>query len=68
MSATSKLTRILDLTVFSGLLGLAVLTVVSYGSVDPWWEAVFECAVFALTAVWIVEATSVANAEASTHA
>ena len=56
MSAISKLTRILDLTVFSGLLGLAVLTVVSYGSVDPWWEAVFECAVFALTAVWIVEA------------
>ncbi len=46
---------LLDRIVFGCLLGLIVLTAIPYGSVDAWWEAVFECAVFALTAIWIFE-------------
>ena len=45
----------LDKIVFFCLLGLIVLTVIPYGTVDAWWEAVFECGVFAITAIWIFE-------------
>src|SRR5437588_1980495 len=47
--------RVLDSIVFTGLLGLMVLTIIPYGTVDAWWEAVFECAVFAMTAIWLLE-------------
>src|SRR6267154_1977076 len=48
--------NLLDQIVFCGLLGLIVFTSIPYGTVEPWREAVFECAVFALTAIWILEA------------
>jgi len=47
--------NVLDKIVFWGLLALIAIAVVPYGTVDAWWEAVFECAVFALTALWIFE-------------
>lgn len=47
--------KLLDKVVFSCLLGLIVLTSIPYGTVEPWWEAVFECAIFGLTALWIFE-------------
>ena len=47
--------KLLDKVVFFCLLGLMVLATIPYGTVDAWWEAVFECAVFALTAIWILE-------------
>jgi O-antigen ligase len=47
--------KLLGQIIFVGLLTLIVLTAIPYGTVDPWFEAVFECAVFALTAVWIFE-------------
>ncbi len=47
--------RALDRAVFFSLLGLIVLTAVPYGTVEPWWIALFECAVFVLTACWLVE-------------
>src|SRR5436190_21384836 len=47
--------KLLDGIVFSCLLGLIVLSVIPYGTVDAWWQAVFECSVFALTAIWIFE-------------
>ena len=40
---------------FCCLLGLIVLTVVPYGTVDPWWESVFECGVFGIAAIWIFQ-------------
>lgn len=46
---------LLDRIVFFCLLGLIVLAAIPYGTVDVWWEAVFECAVFAITAIWIFE-------------
>jgi len=47
--------RVLDKIIFSCLLGLIVLTLIPYGTVDQWWEAAFECAVFAISAIWIFE-------------
>lgn len=47
--------RHLDRIIFGCLLALIVIVVIPYGSVDAWWEAVFECAIFALTALWILE-------------
>src|SRR5215831_18452194 len=41
--------------IFSALLVVMALAVVPYGTVEPQWEAVFECSVFALTALSIVE-------------
>jgi len=41
--------------VFWLLLALLILTVIPYGTVDMWWEAVFECAVFMLTGLWLIE-------------
>ena len=48
-------TKLLDRTVFVGLLVLIVTTAIPYGTVDPWWDAFFECTVFTLGALWIVE-------------
>lgn len=45
--------KLLDRIVFFCLLGLIVTTSIPYGTVEPWWEAVFECAVFGITAIWI---------------
>lgn len=52
---TLKLSRALGLTIFCSLLALILLVAIPYGSVEPWWESLFECAVFALAAMWIVE-------------
>jgi O-antigen ligase len=41
--------------VFLSLLSLIVLTAIPYGTVEAWWVALFECLVFTLTAVWIVD-------------
>ena len=45
---------LLDRTVFYGLMALIVLTAIPYGTVHPWSQAAFECAVLALTLLWIV--------------
>jgi hypothetical protein len=47
--------RLLDRIVFAGLLCLIITVNLPYGSVDIWWEAAFECGVFALTALCIFE-------------
>src|SRR5882724_11149499 len=46
--------RVISILVFWCLLGVIALAVFPYGTVDPWWEATFEGAVFSLTALWIV--------------
>lgn len=52
----NRFASFLDVSVFCCLLGLTVLSVIPYGLVDIWWEAVFECLTFAVTAIWILEA------------
>lgn len=50
-----RLARVLETIVFGGLLGVVVVAVIPYGTVDVWWEGLFECLVFALTGIWIFE-------------
>lgn len=45
---------LIDGAIFYGLIGLIALTAIPYGTVHPWSEALFECAVFLLTLLWIV--------------
>jgi O-antigen ligase len=45
---------LLDRTIFYGLVLVIALTAIPYGTVDPWSEALFECAIFLLTLLWAV--------------
>lgn len=44
-----------DRLIFGALLALIALVALPYGTVEAWWVAVFECAVFTLGALWIIE-------------
>ena len=46
---------VLNKIVFVLLLSVLAVTVIPYGTVDMWWEAVFECLVFGITALWLLE-------------
>lgn len=52
--ADGRLSSLFDAAHFALLVSLVPLTAVPYGTVEPWWEAVFECACFALFGVWII--------------
>jgi O-antigen ligase len=49
------LRRLLGGTIFYALLVLLALVAIPYGSAEAWWEAFFECAVFAISLLWIIE-------------
>ena len=49
-----KLLGLVEAFVFYGLVALIGLVAIRYGTVEPWWEAVFECAVFILGLLWII--------------
>jgi O-antigen ligase len=55
LTLTERFAGVLDVVIFVCLLAVIVITLIPYGTVDPWWEAAFECAVLALTALWICE-------------
>ena len=50
-----RVISLLDGSIFYGLIAVIVLTAIPYGTVDSWAEALFECAVFFLTLLWIVQ-------------
>jgi O-antigen ligase len=50
------MTHRLNSFIFYTLLALIVLTAIPYGTVQPGWEAIFECVVFTLGSLWILEA------------
>jgi O-antigen ligase len=52
---TAAFSLLLDRTIFLALLFLIALFAIPYGSVQPWWEALFECFVFGLVALWAVQ-------------
>jgi O-antigen ligase len=52
--STSALARVLDATIFYSLLVVISLTAIPYGTVEPWWRAVFEGAVFVLGLMWVI--------------
>lgn len=51
---SSKASR-LGTFVFFALLALIAFIAIPYGAVEPWWQAFFECAVFALATFWLIE-------------
>jgi O-antigen ligase len=44
----------LERIIFYGLLAVVALSAVPYGTVEPWWIALFECLVFAGGALWFI--------------
>jgi len=46
---------VLDRVVFGGLLGVIFLAAVPYGSVEPWWKASFQCLIFVLALLTLIE-------------
>jgi hypothetical protein len=46
---------LLGSVIFYGLLALMVLTAVPYGTVEPWWDALFQTVVFLFAVLWMVE-------------
>jgi O-antigen ligase len=55
LAFTKRSAKLLGQIIFVGLLAVIVFTAIPYGTVDAWFETVFECAVFALTTIWISE-------------
>lgn len=53
--APHAIIRLLERAIFYGLLLLMILVAIPYGSAEVWWESFFECAVFALSLLWIIE-------------
>src|SRR5438132_10389361 len=54
-SRSERLANVLNSSIFFGLAVLIVMTSVPYGTVEPGWEAIFECTAFALGIVWVIE-------------
>lgn len=46
---------ILSTIIFSSLVGLLVIAVIPYATSQPWWRALFVCAVFTLAIPWLIE-------------
>lgn len=55
-STTNSFALSLDAFIFYSLLVLIPLTAIPYGTVEPWWLAVFECAVFLVAIAGVAEA------------
>jgi O-antigen ligase len=51
----ARLARLLSRVVFGALISVIVITAIPYGTVEPWWKAVFVVSVFAICIVAIVE-------------
>ena len=54
-TAFARVARALDCSIFYGLLGVIALTAIPYGAVEPWWVALFECLVFVLAILAVIE-------------
>jgi len=48
--------RIIEGLILSSLLVTTVFVMIPYGSVEPWWIAIYECAIFGIGAVWSLHA------------
>lgn len=46
---------LLSSVIFYTLLGTIILVAIPYGTVEPWSIAIFECVVFVLTILWLIE-------------
>ncbi len=48
--------RFLDRVIYFSLLTTIVLTAIPYGTVQPWWIAIFQCGVFLIAILGVIEA------------
>jgi O-antigen ligase len=55
LSTRARVARLLSQIIFFALLILFILTAIPYGTVEPWWVAVYECCVFMLGVLWFIE-------------
>src|SRR5215813_4796814 len=55
LGVAARLANIFDKVILVSLLAVGVISIIPYGTVDPWWDALFEVMVFGLAALWIVE-------------
>jgi len=46
--------RLLEGTIFSGLIVVIAFTAIPYGTVEPWSHAVFAAAIFSLALLWVI--------------
>ncbi len=53
--ARPRIAGLLGTIIFSGLVGLLVITAIPYGTIEAWWKAFFVCAVLTLTILWLIE-------------
>lgn len=51
----SRALNLLDWFIFASLLVLIVLVAVPFGTVEAWWISMYECAIFGLGALWVLE-------------
>jgi O-antigen ligase len=54
---------LLNKLVFSSLVAVIVLTPIPYATVEPWWKALFVCAVFAICILALIESLVTGNLE-----
>lgn len=54
-SKSAGAARLLSRAIFGGVLATIMLTAVPYGTVEAWWESLFEILIFLLTGLWIIE-------------
>lgn len=52
---------LLDRFIFSALLVLIVLVTIPFGTVEPWWISLYECAIFGLGALWMLEGLAIGS-------
>ncbi len=55
--STRPVARFLGRVVFSSVLVIIAITAIPYGTVQPWWIAIFECAVFVVAILAVIEAS-----------
>jgi O-antigen ligase len=52
-----RVLRRLERLVFGSLLFVIAFVAIPYGTVEPWWISLYECAIFGLGALWIAQET-----------
>ncbi len=53
--STRPVARFLGRVVFFSLLVIIAITAIPYGTVQPWWIAIFECAIFIVAILAVIE-------------
>ena len=53
--ACQGVARLLEGIIFYSLLALINLTAIPYGTINEWWNSLFQCAVFVMAGLWAVE-------------